>query len=372
MGLLDGSIGPFIIGTVVACFLSGVTTVQAFYYMENFPKDRALYKYLVLGLFVLDMTHTAICIVTIWDWCVANYGDVEHLLVSPWSFAVDPVIVGVIAATCQTFYAYRVWIVGKRKWLLPICILTLSAVSLGFAIASTVQIFHLKEFGRFQEFTYGVAIWLAGSAAADVLITASLVFYLSSSKTGLNGTNSILNRIIELTVSTNGLTCSVAILDAILFATMDNSAHVSPNLALPKLYFNSLLVSLNARVALEKRMVKSHSGNESHGLAEFSIAGGAFPLQARGGKIASPISSRPADGGRYNGIQVTTHRSVIADEALHSSTYLPSSTISEKELPFYSSPVEKEQEAGNYHGDAVHPFAVGGEDRASRSPGGSV
>lgn len=46
---------------VVACFLSGVTTVQAFYYMENFPKDRALYKYLVLGLFVLDMTHTAIC-----------------------------------------------------------------------------------------------------------------------------------------------------------------------------------------------------------------------------------------------------------------------------------------------------------------------
>ncbi|GAA5833085.1 hypothetical protein JCM3766R1_001386 [Sporobolomyces carnicolor] len=368
MGLFDDSIGPFVLGTVLACYLSGIATSKAFQYHENFPKDRVLYKSLVLGLLILDNAHTAISIVTVWDWCVEHYGEVEHLVVSPWSFAVDPVMVGVIAFACQSFYAYRVWIVGKRKnWILPALIMLLSTVSLAFAIASTYQIFHLALFTRFQEFTYGVAIWLATSAAADVLITASLVYYLSDSKTGFTGTNSIINRIIELTVSTNGITCAVAVIDAILFGSMNNSFHVLPNLCLPKLYFNSLLVSLNARIALERRLIQSSgNGGESHGLAQLSIAGEGFPrAQARGGKVASPSFAR---GAGSNGIQVTTHRSIIADEAL-GSTYLPSETTSDQDLPFYMH-AKEDEEARRDMSNHVHPFKST-DGRATRSPSGA-
>jgi len=66
-------------------------------------------------------------------------------------------MVGVVAFTCQTFYAYRVYVMSKRKVVLPIIILLLSLVSLSFAIASTYKIFELQQFARFQEFTYGVA-----------------------------------------------------------------------------------------------------------------------------------------------------------------------------------------------------------------------
>ncbi|GAA5967485.1 hypothetical protein JCM3765_004684 [Sporobolomyces pararoseus] len=370
MGVFDSSIGPFLIGTVLACLLTGITASQSFQYYQNFPNDRRLYKWLVFGLFLLDMSHTAVSINTLWDWFVENYGNVAHLAVSPWSFAIDPAMVGVVAFTCQAFYAYRVYIVGKRKWLLPLFIGLLSTVSLAFAIASTVQIFHLEQFARFKEFTYGVAIWLGVSAAADILITASLVFYLRGSKTGLNGTNSILNRIIELTIGTNGLTCTVAILDVVLFAALpDSTAHAAPNLCLPKLYFNSLLVSLNARIALERRLIQSHSGNggESHGLAELSIAG--QPFQPRGGKSKSQNYARPNQGGGFNGIQVTTHRSIIADQALNSSTYLPSETVSTKELPFFSSEKEDEEARRNYNA-GILPFDS--DDRSTRSPGGSV
>ena len=56
-----------------------------------------------------------------------------------------------------------------------------------------------------------------------------------------------------------------------LFGVLDTSWHVSANLALPKLYFNSLLVSLNARIELERRLNQSTSNHaESHGLADLS------------------------------------------------------------------------------------------------------
>lgn len=61
----------------------------------------------------------------------------------------------------------------------------------------------------------------------------------------------------------------MGIITAILFWSLDASWHVAANLALPKLYFNSLLVSLNARIDLKRKLVQStghHS--ESHGLTE--------------------------------------------------------------------------------------------------------
>lgn len=63
--------------------------------------------------------------------------------------------------------------------------------------------------------------------------------------------HSVLNKIIQLTIETNGLTAVVAVIDAVLFATLTTSMHVIPNLCLIKLYFNSLLVSRKSFVSLD-------------------------------------------------------------------------------------------------------------------------
>jgi hypothetical protein len=95
--------------------------------------------------------------VTLWDWCVENYGDFQHLANAPWSFGVNPTMIGLMTFTCQTFYAYRVYVMGKRNLILPVIILLLSFVSLSFAVAATYKIFELESFARFREFTYGAA-----------------------------------------------------------------------------------------------------------------------------------------------------------------------------------------------------------------------
>ncbi|GAA5992149.1 hypothetical protein JCM11641_003255, partial [Rhodosporidiobolus odoratus] len=73
---------------------------------------------------------------------------------------------------------------------------------------------------------------------------------------------SIVQRIIRITIETNGLTCLFAIADAILFVALPaDSWHVVPNLSLVKLYFNGCLVSLNARTAFHQPTSGQFSGS---------------------------------------------------------------------------------------------------------------
>ncbi|GAA6060436.1 hypothetical protein JCM10212_000029 [Sporobolomyces blumeae] len=366
MGLFDGSIGAFVIGTTLSTFLLGITSCQALRYFQLFPNDKRLYWWLVVFLVMLDWAHSAVCMYTIYDWTVVHYGEVEHLLRSPFSFAVDPAMTGVAAFACQVFYAYRVYVVGKRSPWLPILICVLALVSLGFAVGATAEIFILQEFSKFQSYTWGVSLWLAAAALADIIITASLVAYLAKSKTGLLQTNSILNRLIELIISTNGLTAAVALIDAVLFGALSSSWHVAPNLCLVKLYLNSLLVSLNARAELERYLSGGRGGHDraSHPLNHLSPSlglnsgsaaggvGGSSTHTARhtdhvvrpdpdvktalgfGAEDCNPavfyqarqVQAHGANGGAAaiaEGIRVTTHQTVTTDHPSQDAAYPP-------------------------------------------------
>lgn len=97
---------------------------------------------------------------------------------------------GLVSLICQTFYAYRVYIVSKRSRALPCVIMILSAVAFGFSVGATAQIVVLEsEFSRFQSWNYGVCTWLATAAACDIVITASLVYYLNKSQSAFMATN---------------------------------------------------------------------------------------------------------------------------------------------------------------------------------------
>ncbi|GAA5822549.1 hypothetical protein JCM5353_005477 [Sporobolomyces roseus] len=298
----------------------------------------------------------------IWDWCVKNFGNVAHLHVAPWSYGVNQLLLGLIAFLCRGFYAYRIWIVGKRKIVIPIITLILSFAGLGFALACAINILKVKYIELLVEFTWGVSAWLAIACISDALITISLVYYLKKSQTGLLHTNSILNRLIEMIVSTNGLTAACTIVSGILFWALSGSWHVIPNLINSKLYLSALLVSLNARIDL-KRKIGQSSGqhSESHGLTDLGGARKGLPQHRSnagdGGDVRTALGfgiedirnpdSAYVGRGRFgtasigDGIKVTTHQTVATDGGVQSLTYIPS----EKESSYYSN--EKDEEASN-------------------------
>ncbi|KAI5481347.1 hypothetical protein MNV49_004969 [Pseudohyphozyma bogoriensis] len=222
---LSSSNGAFMIGTLISLFLAGVTLTQTAHYFSTFvPGDKKLWVGLVTILLVLDLLHTATSCYTIYFWNVRNFGNVKILARSPWTFSVEPALTGVVASLVHFFYSYRIWKVSGGRKFLSLVILFLSAVQGGFACGATAMIFVYKgEFARFQSWTYGVLVWL------------------------------VVYRIVATTIETNSLASIVAIVDAVLFAALPSTSwHVI--LCLVKLYFNSVLVSLNSRHALASRL----------------------------------------------------------------------------------------------------------------------
>jgi len=292
--LVQGITGPFVVGTAVSTLLCGVTLTQAFTYFTRFELDRPIYRWAVVSLLAIDIIHTALCWVTLWLWFVRHFGEATEVAVSPWSFAVDPVMCGMAAVIVQVFYAYRIYVLSNQKLLIPAIVCALSLFQLGWSAGATGMIFRLQYFENFQVWTYGVAAWLGGAASCDTLVTASLVFLLARNRasSSIETTNNMIDKLMRLTIETNGLTLAFALLDVILFATRSDAAHVAPNLCLIKLYLNSLLVSLNSRAELSRNFGGSRSihlkdvnksdGSNCSSPSQRNLATGAARLQQAG------------------------------------------------------------------------------------------
>ncbi|KAM0746472.1 hypothetical protein T439DRAFT_139422 [Meredithblackwellia eburnea MCA 4105] len=271
-------IGPFLIGAFLDVFFLGIVMLQSHSYFRKCQEDKKLYQYSVAFLYLVAVLHTTTACYSTYERFVLNYANPEFLLVAGWSFTTGASLTGITAFIVQSWYAYRVYVVSGRKKLLPAVILLFSFASVGFSIACTVVGTHLKYFPRFVEFTYGVLIWLYGSIAADILITVSLVFYLrkASERTEFHETRSLLGLIAANVVENNLLTMIWACIDAILFQASKTAWHVAMNDSLSKIYFLSLLTSLNARRRISsdvQRRRPSLGGPSSPGMGRSTLTG---------------------------------------------------------------------------------------------------
>ncbi|KAK7443792.1 hypothetical protein VKT23_015573 [Stygiomarasmius scandens] len=98
-------------------------------------------------------------------------------------------------------------------------------------------------------------LWLAASAACDVVISVSLVWFLVKYKReSLSVTDSVATKIMLLVIQTGVITSVAAIVDVITFKVIQKSATIQFiwDFSLSKLYTNSLLSMLNARVQWNK------------------------------------------------------------------------------------------------------------------------
>jgi len=103
---------------------------------------------------------------------------------------------------------------------------------------------------------------LIASAVVDILIAIAMTLLLRRMR-GNEGqfSNYVLPRIVRLTVETNSLTASVAIVSFVLYVAFPNEIYYTcPTGVIGKLYSNTLLVTLNNRIYF-----RDHPSPESHG-----------------------------------------------------------------------------------------------------------
>ncbi|KAJ6450389.1 hypothetical protein C8R45DRAFT_1127961 [Mycena sanguinolenta] len=293
------SLGGVVVSNYLSFLTMGVVCCYTWMYFTTFPNDRWVFKVLVGACFLMCAADTAGTGIWVYDWAVAGYANPAVLGLVHWAFPVEAMLLCVYqepshlpiahltyfpSGTCSTlvqcFYAWRIWLVSSRKnWILPALVVSLSL--LGWCIVcwmASILVTH-KLVADLSLVSPTVYIWLGGSVGADVLITASMIYYLDlrfrtkeTSKGGIKPDNrfrEIIRRTVECNVlSLLGQTVSVGLFNA----PSVGFYFVLTDMTLAKVYTFSLVVSLlgrrsDGRGLSGARNTTSKSG-EQHALSD--------------------------------------------------------------------------------------------------------
>ncbi|KAJ3510554.1 hypothetical protein NLJ89_g4605 [Agrocybe chaxingu] len=243
--------GWMLVGFAFNVLLMGVMVSQIYMYYTKYRDDRTWIKALVSGIFILDVINTAFLFAYLYRCLITFFGDIEYLSKTDWILATDAWTTGVIACAVQLFFAWRILVLTKNR-IYVVIIAALSLAGCGAAIAVPIKTGNFIPVSEFHKISTAVTIWLACEVAADVVITAVLVWYLVSflrrkHKTGFRRSDMMVDRIIRVTLQTGLLTMVVASVDLFFFLADPTGTHFLFNFTLAKLYTNSLMSSLNSR-----------------------------------------------------------------------------------------------------------------------------
>ncbi|KAF7331775.1 hypothetical protein MKEN_00057400 [Mycena kentingensis (nom. inval.)] len=246
---LDNTIGSSFVGVVAAATLYGVSCVQTWYYFNRYGSTDVWYiKALVAVVFVFDTVHQALISHTVYWYTITNYANPTALSQLVWSILLEVLFNGLIGLIVQGFLTMRVWRLSNRNVGLTLIAGSLVLAEFACSVAFTIQSMKLEtwqELGQLKPLSMTVNVLGAGG---DFVIAMFLVFYLRRSRTGFRKSDSMISKLIIFSVSTGLLTSVCAIASLVSILVLGSSlVYVAFYFSLGRLYFNSVLATLNAR-----------------------------------------------------------------------------------------------------------------------------
>ncbi|KAI0748356.1 hypothetical protein C8Q80DRAFT_1270777 [Daedaleopsis nitida] len=241
---------PHLFGHLFNYGLFGVLSTQVFIYHVSFPNDRLRLKVFVYGLYAMEVLQLVMATHDAFETLGRGWGNTTTLDNPQWLWFDVPLISGIVSASVQIYFAWRIYVLSRSKILSGFIVLI--ALAQGSAgIASGIKAHLVNSLADLQaETTKSLIVWLGGSVACDIVIALCMLYYLSRGRRGL-ASDALLARLIRLTVETGTLTASVACLDLVFFLVFKhNNLHLTPALILTKIYTNSLMMLLNNRTQM--------------------------------------------------------------------------------------------------------------------------
>ncbi|KAI0628327.1 hypothetical protein C8Q77DRAFT_1162322 [Trametes polyzona] len=271
---LDSSLGAVLLGVVLGSMLYGLTLHQTYRYFELYPTDKLYLKILVLTILALETVHTVVWIIVVYHYAVTDAFDLVDILRMHWSVRLTFLVTGVAVLVCQSFYAYRVFLVGRHyRWLVIPAVLTI-LTGFAFALAAGIRVYIIAPYiVDTQHISWLVSVAYGIAVSTDVMLTSALVFVLYQFHTPeamvvhscdpeTNGaarcrcatSNSVLDTLIIYAVNT-GFVTSVFSIVAFVFALIvpGNLIYAAVSIVGTKLYANSVLALLNSRKSIDKQ-----------------------------------------------------------------------------------------------------------------------
>ncbi|KAJ3987170.1 hypothetical protein F5890DRAFT_1551575 [Lentinula detonsa] len=249
------SFGPMLIGVYLNMILYGILLNQ------TYKSDALWIRLLAVYLFVMETANTILDMAMMYQPLITEYGTEKAVANFPILFMTEPIVIVLISAPIQCFFAWRINKI-TQSYFVPVIIIILALASTVGGVITGVKIAILKLFIKKPELHWSALLWFIPSCVADLLITFTLVRSLSKRKTGFGATDTAIDKLIRMTVQTGMITAICAIGDVAFFMALPHTAlNFLWDLSLSKLYTNCLMSNLNARSRiLNASQNASHSG----------------------------------------------------------------------------------------------------------------
>ncbi|KAI0356730.1 hypothetical protein OH77DRAFT_1423700 [Trametes cingulata] len=296
MALLDATMGPLLIGVILAAIMYGVSCSQMYYYFTRYPRDPWSIKLLVMAVWTTDSIHQALISHSVYWYLITEYGNPTALTLLSKSIIVEVFFNAFTGLFVQSFFAARIWKLSGGKLYLVIPVAVLIAGEFAVAMAYSIKALRLETFMDLVQIK-GLSISInAFAAAGDVTIAAILCTILHFSRTGFSKSNTLINRLMVFAVNTGLLTSVCACLSLITILSLPNTfVYICFFFLVGRLYSNSLMATLNARKSLRE----ASSGELSVSLRDMQPAASAnltnltniAPYNRRGEGIAIRIDT---------------------------------------------------------------------------------
>jgi len=165
----------------------------------------------------------------------------------------------------------------RTLWLCLLIIVLAIAQALGAAWGGIKSM----TLGTYAVVKPALYLWLITSAVADVLIAVVMTFLLRHTKSRENGySNHVLARIVRLSIESNTLTASVAVVSFILYVAFPNEIYYTcPTGVIGKLYSNTLLVTFNNRIYFRDHLSPNGLVNHSQAYPPSTPQSAVMPLK---------------------------------------------------------------------------------------------
>ncbi|KAL5478275.1 hypothetical protein ACEPAI_2459 [Sanghuangporus weigelae] len=250
---LDITWGCFFIGLP----LWGIGCLQLYLYYEEYRKtDQRWFKLYILLIWILDTVHQFFVIDFEYVYFVKGIIDSDlRALLQKTLIHIVP-FTGTINAMIQVILVRRAWWLSDKNHILTgiLCMAVLAQFTI--TVTCYVKIFNLTEFTELYEVVHLEFSFTCVAVFTDTLLAVTLVWLLWKARSGFPSSNSVVNRLVSYIMGSTLVTAlcmGIAVISALV--APNSFIYMTADTIIPKLYFNCLLASLNARSNLRERLV---------------------------------------------------------------------------------------------------------------------
>ncbi|KAI1789961.1 hypothetical protein LXA43DRAFT_1018729 [Ganoderma leucocontextum] len=249
------ALGCAVVGMVVSIAIYGITILQAYIYFRNSTQDSVRLRLFVGFLFILDTLSSVLAVRAFYTYIVTDFGDPLLFLNVPPTSALENGVAVLLRTLTQCYFACRVWSLSKGKIPLVASIAILALSSFGVGMVVTVNIYTNSYIFSIATVKMRLLTGIVNglSVMCDIVIMASLCYYLRSRRTGFRRSDSIINRLTIYAVNRGVLTVICQGGEMITLVVLPGRFIFLPfTLVEAKLYCNTLFATLNAQKSLRE------------------------------------------------------------------------------------------------------------------------